>query len=114
VLLPITSPPTAAQGGVQIIGTEKDVEVYGPELPSSFDESYAALTVQPSSTQSLFSNDSAESSVTYVYANQNGKYYHRSTCKYVAWYSVKMGIPQAHFAGYTPCELCTPDAYTPG
>lgn len=113
ILLPMTTPPTPSTGGVQLIGAEKDVEVYGPELPATLDSAYAVAGIDVNPNANLFASVE-ETPVTYVYANENGKYYHKSDCKYVAWYSDKMTIPQAHYAGYTPCALCEPGPYVPG
>ena len=52
--------------------------------------------------------------VTYVYANDNGEFYHLSDCKYVASYSRKYTLPVAYYNGYQPCLECGAPTYVPG
>ena len=102
VVLPLTMPPTRGNGGVRMVGVEKDVAVYGPELPAAMGDGYAGYGVVSGASAPVFS-DAPETEVTYVYANDNGQYYHRLDCKYVAYYS-----------HYLPCVECDAPVYTPG
>lgn len=113
ILLPITSPPTVS-GGVKMVGAEKDVRIFGPELPEAMDENFVGYGSVTSSQGPLFAEDDAGSSVVYVYANENGEYYHKLNCKYVAWYSKKMELPVAYYSGYSPCEECGAPTFSPG
>ena len=114
VLLPLTMPPTRGTGGgVRMVGVEKDVAVYGPELPAAMGDGYAGYGVVSGASAPVFS-DAPEAEVTYVYANDNGQYYHRLDCKYVAFYSRKYELPVAYYNGYLPCVECDAPVYTPG
>ncbi len=113
VLLPMTMPPSRGNGGVRMVGAEKDVAIYGPELPAVLE------TVAPDSA--LLAGVAApvlvaapEAEVTYVYANDNGDYYHLADCKYVAYYSRKYMLPVAYYSGYLPCPECGAPTYVPG
>ena len=113
VLLPLTMPPTRGTGGVHMVGVEKNVAVYGPELPAAMDGGYAGYGVVSGASAPVFS-DAPETEVTYVYANDNGQYYHRLDCKYVAYYSRKYELPVAYYNGYLPCQECGAPTYMPG
>ena len=113
VLLPQTLPPENAAGGVRLVGAERDVAVYGPELPEALDRTYIGTGVIGSSSGPVFS-DVEQVEETYVYANDNGEYYHLSDCKYVAYYSKKYTLAVAHYSGYLPCAECGAPSYTPG
>ena len=109
----MTMPPTRGNGGVRMVGAEKDVAVYGPELPA------ALQTVAPNealivggSTPVLTQTPEVET--TYVYANDTGVYYHLSDCKYVSNYSRKYELPVAYYNGYLPCQECGAPTYMPG
>ena len=59
-------------------------------------------------------SDIPEVEETYVYANDNGTYYHRADCKYVASYTRKYTLPVAYYNGYLPCAECDAPVYVPG
>ena len=113
VFLPMTMPPTRGGGGVRMVGAEKNVAVYGPELPASMGDGYAGYGVVSGASAPVFS-DAPEAEVTYVYANDNGEFYHLSDCKYVASYSRKYALPVAYYNGYQPCLECGAPTYVPG
>ena len=96
-----------------MVGVEKDVAVYGPELPAAMGDGYAGYGVVSGASAPVFS-DAPEAEVTYVYANDNGQYYHRQDCKYVAYYSRKYELPVAYYSHYLPCVECDAPVYTPG
>lgn len=113
VFLPMTMPPTRGNGGVRMVGVEKDVAVYGPELPA------ALQTIAPN--EALIVGGSTpvftqipEVETTYVYANDTGEYYHLRDCKYVNNYSRKYELPVAYYNGYLPCQECGAPTYMPG
>ena len=41
IILPQTAPKQKASGGIQLVGREPSVEIFGPELPASVEESLA-------------------------------------------------------------------------
>ena len=114
VLLPMTTPPTRGGGGVRMVGVEKDVSVYGPELPASLDAEYAAGYGVVSGASAPVFSDAEEAEVTYVYANDSGEFYHLNGCKYVAYYSRRYALPVAYYNGYLPCQECCAPTYMPG
>lgn len=113
VLLPLTSPPDRLPGGVHMVNAERDVEVFGPELPEALDTNYIGYGTVSISNGPVFTEEEI-AEPTYVYANDNGQFYHRLDCEYVQWYSKKYTLPVAYYSGYGPCEKCQPPAYTPG
>ena len=112
VLLPQTLPPRNLPGGVEMVGAQREVEVYGPELPASLDENYAGYGAVDSAAPVFAQVEEVDQ--VYVYANDNGSYYHRVDCQYVAWYSKKYTLPVAYYSNYLPCEVCDAPVYTPG
>jgi len=112
VLLPQTSPPARQVGGVELVGAEPGAQVFGPELPQAYDVNYRGYGVV-SAGAPLFS-EVEEVVERYVYANDNGKYYHKADCKFVAYYSNKLTPAVAHFSGYLPCQECGVEPYQPG
>lgn len=113
VLLPLTSPPGRGNSGVRMVGLEKDVTVYGPELPASLNTAAVNYGVVSGASAPVIA-DIEETAKTYVYANDNGQYYHTSDCKYVASYSRKYELAVAYYTGYLPCAECEAPVYTPG
>ncbi|OPZ70157.1 MAG: hypothetical protein BWY81_00073 [Firmicutes bacterium ADurb.Bin467] len=113
VLLPQTSPPARVAGGVELVGAKPDAEVFGPELPKAYDVNYRGYGIPAAGAAPVLS-EIEEVAERYVYANENGRYYHKVDCKYVAWYSVKLTPAVAHFSGYLPCAVCGVEPYQPG
>ena len=99
------SPNNRVSGGVELIGREQDVEVYGPSLPTAMVTGY---TVQ--STASIFAEE-PEDDTHYVYATKNGRCYHEYECKFAYASSQKLTVYEAHYLGYTPCGRCNPPPY---
>ena len=106
LLLP--SADSRVSGGIELVGRERDVEVYGPALPTAMVPGYTA-----SSTDSVFSA-AQEDETEYVYAAKEAQCYHRSTCKFAYASSQKLTPYEAYYLGYKPCGRCNPPAYTPG
>ena len=113
ILLPLTSPPERLPGGVYMVSAERDVEVFGPELPEALDANYTGYSAVTSSNGPVFSEETT-TQTTYVYANDNGKFYHNLDCEYVQWYSKKYALAVAYYNGYLPCVECGAPTYTPG
>ena len=106
-------PAGTSSGCVRMVSAERDVEVFGPELPEALDANYTGYSAVTSSNGPVFSEETT-TQTTYVYANDNGKFYHNLDCEYVQWYSKKYALAVAYYNGYTPCEKCMPPEYTPG
>ena len=107
-VLLIPSADSRVSGGIELVGRERDVEVYGPALPTAMVTGYTA-----SSTDSVFSA-AQEDETEYVYAAKEAQCYHRSTCKFAYASSQKLTPYEAYYLGYKPCGRCNPPAYTPG
>lgn len=107
-VLLIPSADSRVSGGIELVGRERDVEVYGPALPTAMVTGYTA-----SSTDSVFSA-AQEDETEYVYAAKEAQCYHRSTCKFAYASSQKLTPYEAYYLGYKPCDRCNPPAYTPG
>lgn len=101
------SPSNRTNGGIELIGREQAVEVYGPALPTAMVTGY---TVQ--STSSLFAEDT-EDEIEYVYAMKEGQCYHTYKCKYAYASSQKLTVYEAYHLGYKACGLCNPPVYSP-
>ena len=48
---------------------------------------------------------------TYVYATVGSKLYHTTSCRRLCYSSHKYTLYEAHFSGYSPCDLCNPGVY---
>jgi len=48
---------------------------------------------------------------TYVYATVSSKLYHTTSCRRFCYSSHKYTLYEAHFSGYSPCDLCNPGVY---
>ena len=106
VLLP--SADGRADGGIELVGRERQAEIYGPDLPTATVTGYVAPV-----SQSVFAADEDET-VIYVYATTSGTCYHLADCKYTYESSQKMTPYEAYFLGYLPCTECGAPAYVPG
>lgn len=107
-LLP--NPDARVEGGVQMVGREKEAEVYGPELPTAMVSGFVAPL-----GDSVFAQATEDASETeYVYAMPGANFYHLSTCRYAYASAQKLTVYEAHFMGYAPCRECNPPAYVPG
>ena len=101
--------PQWEPGGVQIVGTGTEVEVYGPPLPSDMAKSISA---QPSSIVVRMEESTEPTPAPiYVYCNTGGKNYHSQDCKYVYEHTPRVTLLEAVKASYTKCPYCNaPDA----
>ena len=107
-VLLIPSADSRVSGGIELVGRERDVEVYGPALPTAMVTGYPASA--PDSDVSAAQEEEPES----VYAAKEAQCYHRSTCKFAYASSQKLTPYEAYYLGYKPCGRCNPPAYTPG
>lgn len=107
VLIP--DPDVRATGGVQMVGTTRETEIYGPELPTGMTSDYVAPV-----SDSVLAEDEVSEETTYVYAMPGAKCYHLSTCSYAYNSAQKLTVYEAHYMGYDPCKLCNPPEYVAG
>lgn len=103
------SPYEKPQGGVVLCGEDKEVEVYGPELPENIVDGYTQPTIQ---SVVLPESSGDEDETIYVYASENQKNYHMPTCQFAYASGSKLTLYEAYFLGYTPGKCCDAPAYT--
>ena len=96
-------------GGIEMVGTDRDVEVYGPGLPTAMVTGYTISLA----TDSIFAEE-VETDTHYVYAAKTGSCYHEYECKFAYASSQKLTVYEAHYLGYEPCGRCNPPEYVPG
>lgn len=104
----IPSGTNRVNGGVSLVGSEKQAEVYGPALPTAMVSTYTVST-----GESVIASDVDETEVEYVYAAKGQKNYHSYKCKFAYASSQKLTPYEAYYLGYTPCKACTPPVYKP-
>lgn len=104
----LPSADSRVNGGVELVGRERQAEIYGPDLPTATVTGYIAPV-----NQSVFAADEDET-ITYVYATSTGTCYHLEGCKYAYASAQKMTTYEAYFLGYQVCPDCNPPAYVPG
>ena len=95
-------------GKVEIVGIQREVEVYGPELPDVLPDQ---STYRYNASDSIVASRDGSEEVEYVYAAPGAYNYHRYECKYAYASSQALTVYEATFLGYTPCKLCRPPVY---
>ena len=102
-------PTPAAQtgGGVELVTSRPEVEVYGPDLPSFIVPGYTK-----EQTDSIIV-PAVESDVHYVYAADNARCYHEYKCKFAFASSQRLTVFEAYYLGFEPCNRCKPPLYDP-
>ena len=103
----IPAPTTAANGGVSLVSSKPEVEVYGPDLPNFIVPGYTN-----DQTESIIM-PAVESDVHYVYAADGAKCYHEYKCKFAFASSQRLTVYEAYFLGFQPCNRCKPPIYDP-
>ena len=99
--------PTPAAGGVEMVASRPEVEVYGPNLPNFIVPGYTN-----DQTDSIIV-PAVESDVHYVYAADNAKCYHEYKCKFAYASSQRLTVFEAYYLGFEPCNRCKPPIYDP-
>ena len=110
VALPQTTPQWQASGGVELVQRAPSVEIYGPELPESIEESspgYESILYNSATSVPV---PTPEPEVT-VYVANNGKYYHTATCRFYQTASRSMTLYEVYFTDYKPCPECNPGVW---
>lgn len=106
MLLP--SADNRVNGGIELVGIEREVEVYGPALPTAMVKGYTSPL-----TDSVFIATEEEETEELYRAAEGADCYHRSTCKFAYASSDKLTLYEAHFLGFEPCGRCNPPPYVP-
>lgn len=103
----IPAPTTQAGGGVSLVSSKPEVEVYGPDLPNFIVPGYTN-----DQTESII-RPAEESDVHYVYAADGARCYHEYKCKFAFASSQRLTVYEAFFLGFEPCNRCKPPIYDP-
>lgn len=106
-MLLVPSSNTQVAGGVELVGLERDVDVYGPALPTAMVVGYTS-----SMTNGSVFADAEDEDIQYVYAAKGADCYHLYECKFAYASSQKLTVYEAHYLGYKPCARCNAPAYT--
>ncbi len=106
-VLIIPAPANTANGGVELVTSRPEVEVYGPDLPSFIVPGYTN-----DQTDSIIV-PAVESDVHYVYAADGAKCYHEYKCKFAYASSQRLTVYEAYYLGFQPCNRCKPPIYDP-
>ena len=99
--------PTPATGGVEMVTSRPEVEVYGPNLPNFIVPGYTN-----DQTDSIIV-PAVENDVHYVYAADGAKCYHEYKCKFAFASSQRLTVFEAYYLGFEPCNRCKPPIYDP-
>ena len=103
----LPSPNTQANGGVSLVSSKPEVEVYGPDLPNFIVPGYTN-----DRTESIIM-PAEQSDVHYVYAADGARCYHEYKCKFAFASSQRLTVYEAYFLGFEPCNRCKPPIYDP-
>ena len=110
-LITVFALPTAhidsTAGGVAMVSSRPEVEVYGPELPNFIVPGYTN-----EQTSSILV-DAEQSDIHYVYAADGAKCYHEYKCKFAYASSQRLTVYEAYYLGFKPCGRCMPPLYDP-
>ena len=103
--------PERAEGTrTNLIGTEPNAQLYGPEMPAGYDMSEYAVA---EGGINLIAPEYVDTTVyVYVSAEEGSTYYHTKMCKYAYATSPKVSLYEAYTLGYvSPCGICNPPLY---
>ena len=106
----IPSPERQTGTSIQLVGTEPNAQIFGPEMPEGYDMSEYVVA---EGGLDLIAPE-VEDNAVYVYlsATAGSTYYHDSQCQYAYASSPKVTLYEAYILGYTtPCGLCNPPLY---
>ena len=90
-------------GGVVLVGSSVEAEVYGPEAPADRE----VIEVYTPVRTPIVLQATQEPEPVYVYCNDGGKYYHSEECRYVKENTPKVTLSRALDAGYSRCPDCS-------
>ncbi len=103
----IPAPDAPETGGVELVTSRPEVEIYGPDLPSFIVKGYTN-----DQTESIIV-PAVENDVHYVYAADGAKCYHEYKCKFAFASSQRLTVYEAYYLGFSPCGRCKPPLYDP-
>ena len=103
----LPTPSKTAIGGVELVTSRPEVEVYGPDLPNFIVPGYTN-----DQTDSVIV-PAVESDVHYVYAADGAECYHEYKCKFAFASSQRLTVYEAYYLGFRPCGRCKPPIYDP-
>ena len=106
-VLILPTPNTATDGGIELVTSKPEVEVYGPDLPNFIVPGYTN-----DQTESIIV-PGVESDVHYVYAADGAECYHEYKCKFAFASSQRLTTYEAYYLGFKPCNRCKPPIYDP-
>lgn len=113
VALIVWPSPTRPEGTkITLVGAEPAAEIFGPEMPASYDAEQFMVTVDD---DTLIAQTEDEDTI-YVYASASGgsTYYHTANCKFAYASARRMTLYEAYVMGYTtPCGACNPPIFDP-
>ena len=101
------TPRVASNGGVELVTSRPEVEVYGPDLPNFIVPGYTN-----DQTVSVIV-PAVENEVHYVYAADGAECYHEYKCKFAYASSQRLTVYEAYYLGFRPCGRCKPPIYDP-
>ena len=105
LIYPTTRAPQ--EGGVELVTSRPEVEVYGPNLPTFIVPGYTN-----EQTDSIIV-PAVETDVHYVYAADGAECYHEYKCKFAFANSQRLTVYEAYYLGFRPCGRCKPPIYDP-
>lgn len=110
-VLLVPSPYPTGKGGVELLGDDPEVEIYGPALPETIVGGYTAPVIE--SVVLPLEDENAADDTVYVYAAEDQTNYHLASCKFAYASAQKLTLYEAYFLGYTPGKCCGAPEYTP-
>jgi len=99
--------PNVASGGVELVTSKPEVEIYGPDLPTFIVPGYTN-----DQTSSIIV-PAVENEVHYVYAADGAECYHEYKCKFAYASSQRLTVYEAYYLGFKPCGRCKPPIFDP-
>ena len=99
VAIMVVPTPETPAGGITLVGARPEVEVYGPELPSTIVSGYTKQTTGSVLTEVV------EDDIHYVYAADGAECYHEYKCKFAYASSQRLTVYEAYFLGFKPCGV---------
>ena len=99
--------PSLRPGGVELVTSRPEVEVYGPDLPNFIVPGYTN-----DQTDSIIV-PAVENDVHYVYAADGAECYHEYKCKFAFASSQRLTVYEAYYLGFRPCGRCKPPIFDP-
>ena len=102
---PLPSANRNVAGGVHLVNSTDEVEVYGPDLPTYIVPGYTS-----EQSESIIV-DTVNNTKHYVYAADGAKCYHEYECKFAFASSQRLTVYEAYFLGFKPCPRCNPPKF---